>query len=497
MHKTAVIDVVGLTRSLLERDGGVHMPRLRAFWREGFKADLEEVFPAVTCSSQAAMLTGRPPSGNGIVANGWYFRDLAEVGFWKQNDGLIEGEKVYDTLKREHPGFTCAKMFWWYNMYSDVAWSATPRPHYPADGRKVFDIYTQPAGLRDDLVGALGEFPFFSFWGPAAGLPSSKWIAEASKRVFETKQPTLSLVYLPHLDYDLQRYGPDDARIPAQLKAIDDVAGDLIDFYRRRGVRVMVVSEYGITRAARHVRPSRVLRKAGLLEVRKSLHWELIDAGASAAFAVPDHQICHVHVKDKARIAEVAALFEKEPGQRKVLTGEAIRAAGLDHPRSGDVILMAEPDAWYTYYYWEDDAKAPDFARCVDIHRKPGYDPVELFLDPDRPLIKLKMAFTLLKKLLGFRYYMDVIPLKPELVKGTHGTPVDDPAEGPLVISTHAAAGLHRGRDPGPRLPMTAVRDLIHAHVTRGDLVAAPQGAEAAPGEAAYGGAAPAAAPGA
>ncbi|HLP42821.1 MAG TPA: alkaline phosphatase family protein, partial [Fibrobacteria bacterium] len=437
-----------------------------------WKADLKEVFPAVTCSSQAAMLTGELPAKNGIVANGWYFKDLAEVGFWKQSNHLLEAEPIHATLRREHPGFTCAKLFWWYNMYADAAWSATPRPHYPADGRKVFDIYTHPASLRDELVEKLGPFPFFSFWGPGSGIPSSEWIAACAKQIFETKQPTLSLVYLPHLDYDLQRFGPDDARIPAQLAAIDRVAGDLIDFYRARGARVMVVSEYGITKVTRHVHPNRILRKAGLLEIRKSLGWELLDAGASAAFAVADHQIAHVYVKDKARIPEVARLFEAVAGQRRVLTGDAIRAAGLDHPRGGDVVLMAEPDTWYTYYYWEDDALAPDFARCVDIHRKPGYDPVELFLDPDRPFIKLKMAWTLLKKALGFRYYMDVIPLKPELVKGSHGTPADNPAEGPLVISDHGAELL--SRTPGSRLPMTAVRDLIRAHVIRGDLLAAP-----------------------
>ena len=281
MHKTAVINVVGLTRSLIDRDGGIHMPRLRKFRDEGWKADLQEQFPAVTCTSQAAMLTGTPPAGNGIVANGWYFKDLAEVGFWKQNNGLVQGEKIFETLKRENPGFTCAKLFWWYNMYADVAWSATPRPQYPADGRKLFDIYTEPASLRDELVGKLGEFPFFSFWGPAAGIKSSRWIAACAKQVFADKQPTLSLVYLPHLDYDLQRFGPDDAGIPAQLKAIDEVAGDLIDFYRDRGVRVLVVSEYGISKVSRHVHPNRILRQAGFLETRPSLTWEMLDAGAS------------------------------------------------------------------------------------------------------------------------------------------------------------------------------------------------------------------------
>jgi predicted AlkP superfamily pyrophosphatase or phosphodiesterase len=456
LHPTAVLDIVGLTRSLI----GPHTPRLARFLAEGWSAPLGEVFPAVTCSSQAAMLTGRPPAENGIVANGWYFRELAEVGFWKQNNGLMQGEKVYESLKRAHPGFTCAKLFWWYNMYADVDWSVTPRPHYPADGRKVFDVYAQPAALRDELVGNLGPFPFFAFWGPGSGIASSQWIAASAKKVFAAGHPTLNLVYLPHLDYGLQRFGPGAPEIAAELQAIDAVAGDLIDFYRAQGVRVMIVSEYGISRVARHTHPNRILRRAGLLEVRPSLTWEMLDAGASRAFAVSDHQICHVYVKDKSLIPKVAALFEKEPGQKAVLFGDAIAKAGLRHERSGDVILMAEPDNWYTYYYWEDDRKAPDFARCVDIHRKPGYDPVELFLDPGIPAIKAKMAFTLLRKTLGFRYYMDVIPLKPELVKGSHGTPAENPEEAALCISEMAAL------NPGtPTLPMTAVRDLIAAHV--------------------------------
>ncbi|HKP96575.1 MAG TPA: alkaline phosphatase family protein [Fibrobacteria bacterium] len=459
MHKTAVLNVVGLTRSLI----GPGTPRIRKFMQEGWSARLEEVFPAVTCSSQAAMLTGTAPESNGIVANGWYFRDQAEVAFWKQNNGLIQGEKIYEKLKRERPGFTCAKLFWWYNMYSGADWSVTPRPHYPADGRKVFDVYTEPAEIHDYLLKDLGPFPFFEFWGPGSGIGSSQWIAACAKWIFDKKRPTLSLVYLPHLDYGLQRFGPGAPEIRKELEAIDTVVGDLIEYYRERKVRVMIVSEYGISKVARHTHPNRILRKAGLLEVRPSVTWELLDAGASAAFAVSDHQICHIYVKDKSRIGEVAALFEKEPGQKAVLTGEAIAEAGLKHDRSGDVILMAEPDNWYTYYYWFDDRKAPDFARCVDIHRKPGFDPVELFLDPAIRNVKLKMGLALLKKTLGFRYYMDVIPLTPELVRGSHGTPAANPDEAPLVISDLMALDTRK-----ESLPMTAVRDLIEAHVTLG-----------------------------
>jgi predicted AlkP superfamily pyrophosphatase or phosphodiesterase len=452
LRPTAVLNVVGLTPSLI----GAHTPKIKAFRDRNAQARLREPFPAVTCSSQATMLTGLSPTDHGIVGNGWYFKDLAEHGFWKQNNGLIQGEKVYETLRKKHPEFTCATMFWWYNMYAPVDWSATPRPHYPADGRKVFDIYTGPMELRDALVNELGPFPFPAFWGPAAGIKSSQWIAASAKWVQEYKRPTLNLVYLPHLDYCLQKYGPGAPEVAPELRAIDAVVGDLIGFFEKQGVRVLIVSEYGITKVTRQTHPNRMLRRAGLLEVRPSLTWEMLDAGASKAFAISDHQICHVYVNDKSKLGEVVALFEKDPGTRRVIHGEERGRFGLDNDRAGDVILMAEPDNWYTYYYWEDDAKAPDFARCVDIHRKPGYDPCELFLDPKKPLAKATVVSSLLKKKLGFRYYMDVIPLDASLVKGSHGTPADDPEEAPLLIGDKSLWEPASGE-----LPMTAVRDVI------------------------------------
>jgi predicted AlkP superfamily pyrophosphatase or phosphodiesterase len=456
LHPTAVINIVGLTPSLI----GKHTPKLKAFRDRNATVRLQEPFPAVTCTSQSTMLTGLAPTDHGVVANGWYFKDTAEVRFWHQSNALVQGEKVYETLKKQHPEFTCAKMFWWYNMYSKADWSATPRPHYPADGRKVFDIYTEPMELRDALVNTLGEFPFHSFWGPGSGIKSSEWIAASAKWMQEFKQPTLNLVYLPHLDYSLQQYGPGAPEIAGELEKIDRVAGDLIETLEAQGVRVLVVSEYGITKVTRQTHPNRILRRAGFLEIRKSLTWELLDCGASEAFAVSDHQICHIYVKDKSRVAEVAALFEKEPGQKKVLMGEDRKRFGLDHDRAGDVILMAEPDNWYTYYYWEDDDLAPDFARCVDIHRKPGYDPVELFLDPKIPLVKAKLGWTLLKKKAGFRYYMNVIPLDASLIQGSHGTPAENPEEAPLLIGDAGWVGT------APSLPMGAVRDIILKTVT-------------------------------
>ena len=454
MHRTAVLNVVGLTSSMLGED----TPNLTALARDGAAAPIGSVVPAVTCSVQATYLTGTLPAQHGIVGNGWYFRDLAQVWLWRQSNHLVIGDKVWDLARRRDPACTTAQMFWWYNMYADVEWSATPRPLYPADGRKIVDIYTHPASLRTRLVDELGAFPFFSFWGPAADIKSSEWIARASARVDAWENPGLLLVYLPHLDYNLQRFGPSDPRVRADIRAIDRVCGVLIDTLRARGRRIIVLSEYGLVDVTGPVHINRALREAELLAVRDELGLEAFDAGASEAFAVADHQVAHVYVRNPSRIADVQRLLEQVPGIDAVLDRRAQAAIGLDHERSGELVAIASADRWFTYYYWLDDRVAPDFARTVDIHRKPGYDPAELFVDPTIRLPKLKIGKTLAKKALGFRYLMDVIPLDATLVHGSHGRSAPSLDAGPVLVTSEKNA------INGPIAP-TSVTDVILAHL--------------------------------
>jgi len=214
-------------------------------------APLSTVLPAVTCSVQSTFLTGRLPSQHGIVANGWYFRDLSEVWLWRQSNRLVQGDKVWHEAKRRDPSFTCANLFWWYAMAADCGTVVTPRPAYHADGRKLPDVWTDPPELKHALNQQLGRFPLFDFWGPKAGLPSSRWIADAAIHVLSHAKPTLTLVYLPHLDYDLQRYGPHDARIAPQVREVDAVAGRVVDAARAQGCEVVVLSEYAITPVTR------------------------------------------------------------------------------------------------------------------------------------------------------------------------------------------------------------------------------------------------------
>jgi predicted AlkP superfamily pyrophosphatase or phosphodiesterase len=433
MHRTVVVNIVGLTPELL----GEHTPALSALAKQGVLKPLTTITPALTCSAQSTLVTGLMPRDHGIVGNGWYFRDTAEIWLWRQSNHLVAGEKIWDAGKKRDPSFTCAKMFFWYNMYSTADWSVTPRPQYLADGRKAPDIYAEPPQLRDDLQRTLGQFPLFQFWGPASSIVSSDWIARSTRYVYDKHKPALTLVYLPHLDYCLQKYGPSHPEIPKHLREVDAVAGELIAHVQKDGARVIVCSEYGITDVSGPVHINRALREAGLIRVREERGLELLDPGASEAFAVSDHQIAHVYVKRPERIAEVAALLEKLDGVEHVLDEAGKRAFGLDHPRSGELAVLSRADRWFTYYYWLDDARAPDFARMVEIHRKPGYDPVELFVDPKIAIPQLAIGYRLAKKALGFRTLMDVIPLDATLVKGSHGRLTDKPEQGPLFITTH------------------------------------------------------------
>lgn len=404
MKRVCVIDVVGLTPNLLQ-----HAPALASV---GQAVPWKSPYPAVTCTSQATMLTGLPPREHGIVGNGWYYRETGEIRFWQQSNRLMQGPKLYD-------GIETAKLFWWFNQGSGVKWSATPKPYYGCDGSKQFGILDQTGC---DLTAELGDFPFFSFWGPSAGLPSSQWIARAAARVMRQQRPQLTLVYLPHLDYDYQRHSEKD---PARAAEVDDCAKIVLDAASEIGATPVIVSEYGLVPVARPIEINRRLRQAGLLSVREGPYGEMLMPMDSRAFAVVDHQLAHVYVSDPGAVADVAAIVAEIDGVADVVSPTELE---LDHPRSGELIALAEPDAWFVYYYWLDDAVAPDFARTVDIHRKPGYDPCELFMTS-----RVRAAGRLLQKKLGMRYRMDVIPLNPRLVRGSHGLR-PEPHDGPLVI---------------------------------------------------------------
>ena len=459
MNKTVVLDVVALSPRVV----GEHTPFLSQWISQGKQVSIDPVLPAVTCSAQSTYLTGEWPSEHGIVGNGWYFRDECEIKFWRQSNKLVQAPKIWDVAKQLNPDFTCANMFWWYNMYSTVDYAVTPRPLYPSDGRKLPDIHTQPMDLRDRLQQALGPFPLFEFWGPNANINSTRWIAEATKQVDQWHNPTLTLVYLPHLDYNLQRCGIDFDKIAPDLREIDAVCQDLITYYEAQGTQVLLLSEYGITSVSRPVHINRVLRKQGYIAVKDELGLETLDAGTSRAFAVADHQIAHVYVNNPQDLATVKSLLKDIEGIAHVLDQAGKQQHHLNHERAGELVAVAEPDAWFTYYYWLDNAKAPDYARTVDIHRKPGYDPVETIADPNIRFLKAKVGSKILKKKLGFRYLMDIIPLDATLVKGSHGHINTATEDRPLLASQNTDLLPDQTIDP------TNIIDVILAHLSLDD----------------------------
>ncbi len=426
MHKTVVIDIVGLSASLI----GEHTPFLKNYSATRHLNSIPSLLPAVTTSVQSTYLTGKWPCEHGIVGNGWYDRTDCEVKFWKQSNKLVLAEKIWERAKKEDPSFTSSNMFWWYNMYSGADYSVTPRPNYLADGRKMPDCYSHPADLRDELQKAIGQFPLFKFWGPGADITSTQWIADASIYTDKKYNPALTLIYLPHLDYGLQKYGQDISKIGKDLSEIDKVVEQLVKHYTSTGARIILLSEYGITNVNNPIHINRVLREHGLLAVRVERGLELLDAGASKAFAVADHQIAHVYINDPEVSQQVMKIVEGVSGVELVLDKEGQKQYHIDHERAGELVLMADEKSWFTYYFWQDDAKAPDYARVVDIHKKPGYDPVELFMTS-----KARAAYKLLRKKAGFRYVMDVIPLDATLVKGSHGRLVKDTSFHPVLIT--------------------------------------------------------------
>ena len=438
LHKTVVIDIVGLCSRLI----GSHTPFIQERVSKGHLQAIKPAFPAVTTTAQYTYLTGKYPTDHGIVGNGWYFKEECEVKFWRQSNHLVQAPKIWERMKEKDPNFTCANMFWWYNMYSSVDYSVTPRPQYAANGMKYPDVYSHPAELRDELQKELGTFPLFKFWGPATSIVSSKWIADSSMKVDEKYDPTLTLIYLPHMDYGLQKYDHSDERVLKDLQEIDAVVKDLVQFYENKGAKVILLSEYGITPVQRPIFINRVLRQAGMIQVREERGGELLDAGASKAFAAVDHQIAHVYVNDKSKLETVKTLLTNTLGVEHVLGAEEKKAWNIDHHRAGDFVVIADKDSWFAYYYWMDDDKAPDFARIVDIHRKPGYDPVEMFVNPQLTVPMAKIGATLLKKKLGFRYLMDVIPLDATLIKGSHGRIPENKEDWPILITQEEVQGV-------------------------------------------------------
>jgi predicted AlkP superfamily pyrophosphatase or phosphodiesterase len=398
-----VLDIVGLEYEHLT--SGL-VPNIGKIAESGEAAKLEPVFPAVTCTVQASILSGKYPRDHGIISNGLYDRDTYSVSFWEQPSSLVRAPRAWDVARRKGDAKT-AVLFWQNTMYANSDIVVTPRPIH-LDDRMVMWCYSKPAGYYEGMKEKFGEFDLSSYWGPLASSKSSEWIASAAEYTLEKEQPNMLFAYIPHVDYSAQRLGKDAPQVRDDLKKADEIVGRLVDKATKMGIldqtRFVIVSEYGFNNVTGAVPLNLVLRDTGLLSVRTIQGKEYLDFENSRAFAMVDHQIAHIYVKAGFEQQTKKAL-EGAAGVDQVLDGEGKKKFGIDHERSGELIAVADRDKWFSYYWWHDDDNnmAPDFARRVDIHRKPGYDPVELFFDP-----KTKS-----------------IPLDPSLVKGSHGRPPD------------------------------------------------------------------------
>ena len=403
-----LLSIPGLRERDLE-----HMNRLRALVAEGDRAALIPSTPAVTCPVQVNMTTGVTAAEHGVVANGFYWRDRAEVEMWTAWNSVIERPQIWDRLHEADSSLTSAVWFPLLAKGCGADFICTPAPIHNPDGSESLWCYTKPESLYGELLESLGHFPLQHFWGPLANIEGSRWIVSSALEFARREQPNFFYIYLPHLDYAAQKYGPDSPEAIAACQELDQEIGRL-----REGIEAawsgvaplwMVASEYAITSVSHVAYPNRLLRDAGLLRVtHDEANGELIDFKASDAWALCDHQHAHLFVRDrnKAVISQVTELFKNVEGVSEVWDQEEQRRHGLWHERSGDVVLNSEPHSWFAYYYWLDEAQAPAFARKVDIHRKPGYDPVEMFWDG-----ALASEFG------------SGVPLDAGLIRGSHGAP--------------------------------------------------------------------------
>jgi len=394
------------------------MPRLRQLAEAGEVSALAPGFPAVTCPVQANMTTGLSPREHGVVANGFYWRDKREVEMWTAWNDCIERPQIWDLLHQHSPELTSAVWFPLHSKGCGADTICTPAPIHNPDGSESLWCYTKPTELYGTLRDEFGHFPLKHFWGPLANINSTAWIADSALHAAKSFQPRFFYIYLPHLDYAAQKAGPDSEAAIRSLGELDVVVGKLVDGITAANgadnTLFLIAGEYPIVPVDDVIYPNRMLRELGLLDVEVKTDGEHLDLKQSRAWALVDHQFSHVFVQDHNDIGRVVDCFRNQAGVAEVLTGDELATFGLDHPRSGEVVVVSEPNSWQAYYWWLDDAKAPGFARTVDIHRKPGYDPVELYFDPVNKCI----------------------PLNARLVKGSHGAPPRDDKQRSILISS-------------------------------------------------------------
>jgi predicted AlkP superfamily pyrophosphatase or phosphodiesterase len=419
-----VVDIAGLEPRLISED---RTPNICSLSAKGELTRVRPVFPAVTCTSQASMLSGTYPRQHGIISNGLYDRQTHTVSFWEQSSSLVQAEKVWDIAKRGGSDRTTAALFWQNTMYADADVVLTPRPLHMED-RMIMWCYSRPPGLYEKISYEIGKFDLSTYWGPLASNKSSAWIGRASELVLERQKPNILFTYIPHLDYIFQREGIFSKNLKEEIRFVDNIVGNImkktIDLGIRDQTQFVILSEYGFSDVTSDIPINRVFREHGLLAIREIEGREYIDFEYSLAFAMVDHQVAHIYVKGTS-VQQVKRVLDAIEGIDIVLDEEGKKLMNIDHERSGDLIAISDKDRWFSYYWWFEEKKSPPFANRVDIHRKPGYDPSELFIDSKT----------------------NRIPLNGKLVKASHGR-VPSLSDGAgLAVYVSDRIGINKGKE--------------------------------------------------
>jgi predicted AlkP superfamily pyrophosphatase or phosphodiesterase len=419
-----VVDIAGLEPRLISEE---RTPNICSLSAMGELSRVRPVFPAVTCTSQASMLSGTYPRQHGIISNGLYDRQTHTVSFWEQSSSLVQAEKVWDIAKRGGSGRTTAALFWQNTMYADADIVLTPRPLHMED-RMIMWCYSRPPGLYEKISYEIGKFDLSTYWGPLASNKSSAWIGRASELVLERQKPNILFTYIPHLDYIFQREGIFPKNLKEEIRFVDNIVGNImkktIDLGIRDQTQFVILSEYGFSDVTSDIPINRVFREHGLLAIREIEGREYIDFEYSLAFAMVDHQVAHIYIKGTS-VQQVKRILDGIEGIEIVLDEEGKKLMNIDHERSGDLIAICNCDRWFSYYWWFEEEKSPPFANRVDIHRKPGYDPSELFIDT---------------KTKG-------IPLNGKMVKASHGrVPTLSDGAG-LAVYVSDRIGINKGKE--------------------------------------------------
>ncbi|WP_255445028.1 alkaline phosphatase family protein [Bacillus sp. TE8-1] len=429
-----VLDIISLTEEHL--NDAELTPNIRKLLENGQQAKIKPVFPAVTGSMQATYITGTSPAEHGIICNGLPNWNTKEITMWNQTMLPVEGKKIWEKLKEEDLAAKTAVLFWQFSKLSTADYVVTPAPIH-LDKKTIMWCDSKPRGLYEKLREKYGEFDLKSFWGPLSSVKSSEWILDAAIDVLEEYKPRLSLVYLPNIDYNAQRFGPESEAAKRSIKEIDSLIGNFVEQLEERNLkeqtRLVILSEYNFKTVNRPIFINQTLNKEGYVAIKHVENMDFLDLEMSKAFALADHQLAHVYIQDSRDIGVVKEILERTPGIAEVWGEEEKRVHKINHELSGQLIAIAEPDSWFVYYWWLNDEQAPEFAYNVDIHRKPGYDPVELFVNPKT-----------------FQ-----IPLEPERIKGSHGLPAKDKRDYVSLVVT--------GRDfeLPDTLEATEVHDLL------------------------------------